>query len=233
MNARELIRRYNNGERNFCEANLRGADLSGAYLYEACLGGAYLYEANLGGAYLSRANLNRANISGANLYEACLGGANLSGANLGRADLRGANLNRANLRGANLSGACLGGANLSGANLGRADLSGTCLDQTNKPNMIGKFEEFESGWLIGYRTKNSPHGFDTGPYKVGQERWAHQFSTDDTECHPGLFICPTIDEAKDWGNTIVSVIFRPWELHKAGNKHRVRWFIVWEDINQL
>jgi len=75
-------------------ANLSGADLSGADLYGA--------------------NLSRADLSGADLY----------GANLSRADLSGAYLYGAYLYGADLYGADLSGANLSGANLSRADLSG-------------------------------------------------------------------------------------------------------------
>ena len=55
-----------------CEANLRGADLSGANLYGANLSGANLREANLSGA-----NLREANLYGANLREANLRGANL------------------------------------------------------------------------------------------------------------------------------------------------------------
>ena len=63
-------------------ADLRGANLGGAYLRDANLGGA-----NLGGAYLRDANLR-----GANLRDANLGGAYLRDADLGGAYLRGANL---------------------------------------------------------------------------------------------------------------------------------------------
>ena len=64
------------------KANLRGADLSGAYLR-----GANLIDANLRGAYLSGANLSGANLRGANLSGADLSGADLRGANLSGADL--------------------------------------------------------------------------------------------------------------------------------------------------
>ena len=64
-------------------ANLRKADLQGAYLR-----GAYLLEANLQGAYLRRANLR-----GAYLREADLLGADLQEANLQGADLKDARLN--------------------------------------------------------------------------------------------------------------------------------------------
>ena len=105
-------------------ANLRGANLGGAYLRDANLGGV-----NLGGAYLRDANLGDANLrdaylGGAYLRDANLGGAYLRDANLGDANLRGANLEGAYLRGAYLEGANLGGAYLRDANLGGAYLEG-------------------------------------------------------------------------------------------------------------
>ena len=67
--------------------------------------GADLRGANLSGAYLRGADLRGANLSGAYLRGANLRGAYLSGASLSGADLRGANLRGANLRGASLIGA--------------------------------------------------------------------------------------------------------------------------------
>jgi hypothetical protein len=78
-------------------ADLRGANLSGAYLRRA----------NLSGAYLRRADLRGADLRGADL----------SGADLRRADLRGADLSDADLSDANLSDTDLRIANLSGADL--------------------------------------------------------------------------------------------------------------------
>ncbi|MEM7572534.1 MAG: pentapeptide repeat-containing protein [Bacteroidota bacterium] len=131
--------------------NLRGANLDGAYLYQAYLNGAnldgaYLYQANLNRAKLNRANLYQANLNraklngayldGAYLYQAYLNGANLYQAYLSRAylyqaNLNGANLNRANLNGANLNGAKLNGAYLNGANLNGANLNQAYLSRAN------------------------------------------------------------------------------------------------------
>ena len=71
-------------------ANLSGANLSCANLYDADLSDANLSCANLYGANLSCANLSGANLSGANLSGADLYGADLSGANLSCANLYGA-----------------------------------------------------------------------------------------------------------------------------------------------
>ena len=59
------------------KADLRGANLGGAYLSEA-----NLYRANLSEAYLGEANLYRANLSEANLYRATLCDANMEGARI-------------------------------------------------------------------------------------------------------------------------------------------------------
>ncbi|MGK7914896.1 MAG: pentapeptide repeat-containing protein [Prochloraceae cyanobacterium] len=67
--------------------DLRGADLSGAYLSSADLS-----DANLSGAYLSSADLSGADLSGAYLSSADLSGADLRGANLASANLASANL---------------------------------------------------------------------------------------------------------------------------------------------
>jgi hypothetical protein len=81
---------YPRGRRDFIEADLSWANLSGAYLIRINLLGADLRKANLSGA-----DLRRANLRGADLSRADLSGANLSGANLREADLSGANLTRA------------------------------------------------------------------------------------------------------------------------------------------
>jgi esterase/lipase superfamily enzyme len=111
------------------EADLGGANLSGANLHEADLSGgnlsrANLREADLSGGNLRRANLREADLSGANLHEADLSGGNLSRANLHEADLSGGNLSRANLREADLSGANLSFATLVDVDITNADLTG-------------------------------------------------------------------------------------------------------------
>ncbi|EAQ6501444.1 pentapeptide repeat-containing protein [Salmonella enterica] len=102
---------------NLCGANLRGANLFDANLCGANLRGANLCDANLCGANLCGANLCGANLRGAELFDANLRGADLRGANLYGADLCGANLRGANLCGADLFDADLYGADLYGANL--------------------------------------------------------------------------------------------------------------------
>ena len=205
MNPTELLRRYADGERDFRGTNLRAANLCNVNLR-----GVNLCRVNLRSVYLSETNLRGANMRGVSLCWA-----NLSGADLRGADLDGANLYETHLQGTNLQG---------------ADLSSTCLDPMTAPNaQVAGFEEIDGGWCLGYRTKNSPY-MRANLYVVGEYREAPVFSTSGTECHPGIFVLPTIKEAWVWGNDIVSVIFRPWECHKAGSKWRVRWLIVWSDL---
>jgi hypothetical protein len=201
-------------------ANLYGADLSGANLSRA-----YLSGANLSGANLSRADLSGATLSGANLSEANLSEANLYGANLSRADLSGAHLSRADLSRADLSGADLSGANLSGANLSRADTTKTCLDPTNQPSGASKDFQKVRGYVIGYRTRKAGH---IPTYQDGQHYSADWFSTDSAECHPGLYLWPTIQQAKEFSGDVqfIRVRTKAKDIHQAGKKWRCRWFEV-------
>ena len=71
--------------------NLKGANLSDAYLRKADLSHADLSEADLSHAVLSEANLFQAILSAAKLDRALFPAANLQGANLSDANLVGAN----------------------------------------------------------------------------------------------------------------------------------------------
>ena len=107
------------------DADLAGANLTGAYLWSADL---------------SRANLPGADLVGARLAEAYLVGADLSEADLTGAVLVGASLTEAYLRGANLSGADLTNATLTEANLFGADLDGVIgADFTGALNVPKKY----------------------------------------------------------------------------------------------
>jgi uncharacterized protein YjbI with pentapeptide repeats len=80
--------------------DLRGYDLSYAYLFEVNLSDAQLQDANLMGAYLVLANLEKADLSDVNLKGADLRGANLNDANLTNANLKGVDFLEAVLTGA-------------------------------------------------------------------------------------------------------------------------------------
>ena len=124
MDAAELARRYQAGERDFQKVDLAGADLPIAQLRGANLCDADLRGATLTGACLRDANLRRSDLTGARLQDADLGGADLTSASLFCADLRGANLQGANLTWADLTGADLHEATLLGANAGDIYLNG-------------------------------------------------------------------------------------------------------------
>ena len=150
--------------------------------------------------------------------------ANLSGANLRRANLSWADLSTADLSGANLTGANLTGANLSGADLRSADLTGTCLDPAHTPNAdAGEFAHADmDGWVYGYRTRAT-----SAAGRILQDDRIYGtevFSTADTECHPGWYLWPTLQQCKDYQrvDSYVRVRARICDIHKAGNKWRSR-----------
>jgi uncharacterized protein YjbI with pentapeptide repeats len=124
----EIVQKlYEEGEKNFSGAKLRGinlseADFSNADFSNADLEGANLSGATLKGANLSGAKLEKANLSGANLSVAQLEKANLQGANLSYALLAGTNFNKATLDEAILNYAILTCANLSNATLNNIDI---------------------------------------------------------------------------------------------------------------
>jgi uncharacterized protein YjbI with pentapeptide repeats len=132
------------GDPKGCKANLSGADLRGANLYQANLSETDLSGANLSKADLRRSNLTKANLSeadlqGANLFMADLREANLHKVHLHRSHLVMANLQKINWDGADLYGASLFktrlfGENLSNVNLFRANLSEADLRETNLSN---------------------------------------------------------------------------------------------------
>ena len=164
----------------------------------------------------------------ANLIGADLSWANLIWANLSRANLSRANLSWADLIGANLSRADLSGANLRWADLSGANLSWTCLDPNNSPNADVEQFEIKDGYAIGYRTRKTPH---VGQYLDGRVYSADFFSTSNTECHPGLYLWPTLQQAKNFspGEEIIVVRTKPADIHRAGSKWRCRWFEVMDN----
>ena len=177
-------------------------------------------ERDLTGAYLTRADL-----SGANLTEADLFRADLTGAYLACADLTSADLTSANLAGANLFRADLTSANLTCAYLAGANLAGTVLDPVNKPN--GNIEEFKrrGKYVYGYRTRAAGH---IGEYQDGRNYNADYFSTcPETDCHPGLYVWPTVEQAKSYsGDPLIKVRIPAWAVHKTPTKWRCVEFYV-------
>ena len=213
---------------NLRDANLQGTNLQGTNLRDANLQGANLQGANLHRADLWDANLHRANLQGTNLQGTNLAGANLHRANLQGADLQVTDLQGANLQGADLRGANLRGANLRGANLRGADLRSTCLDPSNTPNgLCSEFEQVD-GMCVGYRTQKALFKAET-TYESGKTYEAPFFSTADTECHPGLYVCPSEEDVsrfcESYGKpdySVIKVVFYPEDCHKAGSKWRVK-----------
>jgi uncharacterized protein YjbI with pentapeptide repeats len=123
---------------NLSQADLRGADLSKANLREVNLSGANLAEAQLNEADLSSANLEEANLTETSLIKAYLIRANLHSANLRNAYLTGAYLTKSILTGADLKGAYLNGVQWTGANFKGASYDrSTRFDNDFNPQKMG------------------------------------------------------------------------------------------------
>lgn len=112
-------------------ANLNGSDLRGADFSEAILADTHLSNAQLHHAVFARADLRSAHLQGASLREADLNSAQLAGAYLPNLDFSGANLQEADVRGAQAQNAVFASANLRGADFSQANLSGADLSHSN------------------------------------------------------------------------------------------------------
>lgn len=110
LTVEELKAAYKAGERDFRQADLRGANLSALDLRGV----------NLLNADLTSANLYMVDLRGASLIFACLRGVNLQGSDLPLVDLmwtdlKDANLSRADLRGIKIEGAYIENVNVINA----------------------------------------------------------------------------------------------------------------------
>lgn len=216
----DLVQEIRRGKKDLAEAFLEQADLSGADMRNATLSDAILRNANLWRVDLMGSNLRRADLKRTDLRYA-----NLRGADLTDAYLLGANLSNADLSDANLEVAVLVNTNLYGS-----ILTGTVLDPLRIPN--AEVDEFErdGDFIVGYRTKISIRG-DVS-YEAGQCYHAPYFSVSLTECHPGLYLGPSIDYLMDnyYSGPYVKVWAKPELTHRAGDKWRTKCFFKVEDM---
>lgn len=136
MDAKELLAKYAQGERDFTgialgECQLIGSDLSDIILRGATLNVANLSSADLTRADLSQALLNVSRLTGVNLSQANLSGCKLNVANLIRARLIDANLATASMIRAEMLRANLTNAHAVAIDLSEADLREAQCRQAN------------------------------------------------------------------------------------------------------
>ncbi|MBX6748540.1 MAG: pentapeptide repeat-containing protein, partial [Micromonosporaceae bacterium] len=112
---------------DFRGADLRGLDLSGAYLFNTVLIGVNLSGADLGRATLIGADLRQADLTGANLIKAEAEKCRADGAIFRDADLFAVEFYYARLVGSDFRGARMTSVRLLGADLSGADLRGAKL----------------------------------------------------------------------------------------------------------
>ena len=201
--------RFDLSDADFSGANLSGALLFKASLYNANLSGADLSKANLHDASFQTANLSKANLVGADLRAADLAFANLteadlSGANLTQADLDGANLTQANLSGANLTQASLSGANLGGANLFKALLNRANLAVRDNPLRLTTNEADFKAFLDSPESQDFKRGNRLQPANLrganlteADLSWANLSAADlsTADLHRGKLHCANLSDA--------------------------------------
>ncbi|NCS84221.1 MAG: pentapeptide repeat-containing protein [Cyanobacteria bacterium] len=123
MNADEMLRLYDQGQKDFSQVNLSREDIIQANLTQIDFTRADLNWANLSGSDFSGANFSRADLTHTRMISAKLIGVNLTNADLSYADLSWVNLN-----GANLSN-----VDLSHGNLSKSSLANTNFKHIKKP----------------------------------------------------------------------------------------------------
>lgn len=168
-------------------------------------------------------------LSGADFTFEDLGEADISGSDLSGADFSRAYLKGATLAHSNLSGARLENASLIWTDFSKSNLTGTCLDPDARTNEEGDFDS-DKDQLIGFRTINQRCMY--GPdYRIGQTYTAPWFSVSSDKCHPGLYVCRSIADARKYGERLIEVRFqRENNLHHALGRYRVREFFVVREL---
>jgi uncharacterized protein YjbI with pentapeptide repeats len=151
----ELLRRYEQGERDFRGVVLPKAKLRGTVLRDAYFEGSHLEGADLRAVHLEGAYLSDAHLDGAELGEAHLEGANLTGANLEGANLSDAYLEEAILIDARLEGADLRFAHLERAQLINADCTRAEFRDANLEGAYLDSSRFFGAILIGASLKRA------------------------------------------------------------------------------
>ncbi|MEM7593379.1 MAG: pentapeptide repeat-containing protein [Cyanobacteria bacterium P01_A01_bin.83] len=120
MDSEELIRLYQEGQRDFSKEYLRSTSFTNCNLDSVDFSQANLKFAKFYNANLSNANFAESDLSKAKFRNANLQNADLSNAKLHKADFESANLSNANLDNADLTWAELIDANLDGVDISKA-----------------------------------------------------------------------------------------------------------------
>ncbi len=153
--ARELLDRYEDGERFFEKAYLRGVDLGGAILRDANLRGSYLSGACLEDSDLSRAIFEGSYLKDASFTHATVLDVDFEGANLKRVSFGGARVLRSHFVRAEISDTAWTGAQVGGSVFAQTDIGamnlhppvvvGPCLVDWRALALTG----LEQPWLPG------------------------------------------------------------------------------------
>lgn len=101
-------------------------------------------------------------------------------------------------------------------------------DLLRTPHFIGpRRKQYYLYHVVGYRTRQAGH---VGDYLDGRTYTADWFSAcEQTDCHPGLYVWPTIEKAYEYSGKSVPMIrvyILPEDMHRTPTKWRCRMFVV-------
>ncbi|MEM9961151.1 MAG: pentapeptide repeat-containing protein [Pseudomonadota bacterium] len=191
-------------------ADLRLAEMPGAFLPGADLRGAQLRGADLEGAVLSGANFGRwdpdndkpgdeiaadlreTNLSSAEMQGAILGGAQMQGADVGHAQMQGADLSHAQMQGAILGEAQMQGAHLGGAQMQNADCSWATLRGANLQSAVVLCRNLQPDQLqavVGNSDTRLPLGYAVWSCLHPSDPAAHDLTAEEIAGLPGYVVC--------------------------------------------
>lgn len=233
-------------------ANLVNLDLSRLRFANKNMSGAILDFSDLSCSDLSNSNLSKASLKKTNLFGANLGHSIFRCAKLLNctaensraiyANFSGANMRNSNFRYSDLHNSIFSYTDLIGTDFSFSALIGTYLDDEVPIQGLSAAELREAGfhvrldWVYGYRAKESyiatnPVSKEIMTYSPGKTYKAPFFSRDImTSCHPGLYFCPTLDEAKCYSHRIVKVRAKVGTVIQAIDKFRTPELFVVKDI---
>lgn len=233
MNQSTLTRLLNQGNIHLSDKDYSGLAITRRRVMVTYFTRSKMHKMNLTVSHFGDCYFREADLSSSDMHLSIFVDTDFSHAQLGFCDLRQCVFDNcdfacARLHDTDLRWAKLDNSNLRGTDFTGAALQNTCLGPENRPNAGVEGFKIESEHVIGYRTQRPIHKYDI--YKEGEEYKAPWFSTSTQECHPGLYLYPTVQHVIGFcesnritGYQIIKVRSLISDIHKAGKGPDYKW----------